>query len=202
MTGDGCERRPGRPRSAAAEQAILAAALEELATHGVDGFRIEAVASASGVAKSTIYRRWANADALILHTLAALGDENEPELEGESTHADLVATLQAIRARHEGSVHERLLPRVLAAAQSHPELYAYYQERVIERRREHVRGIIRRGIATGELRADLDVELALQAVVFPMLYAVMMRTDPTPLPANFAERIVTLVMEGLAAPPD
>lgn len=198
-TAVAAERRPGRPRSAEAERAILVAALEELAHCGVDGFSVEAVASRAGVGKTTIYRRWANRDALILDALTALGEESQPKLKGVSVRDDLVDTLEAIRKRHHGSLHERLLPRVMAAAHSHPELMSGYQERVIERRREHVREILRRGVATGELRSDLDVELALMAVVFPMLYAVMMRTDPVPLPKDFAEQMVDLLIGGLGA---
>jgi len=95
-----------------------------------------------------------------------------------------------------GRVGELVASHVIA--RPHPELMAGYQERVIERRREHVRSILRRGVETGELRGDLDIELALKAVVFPMLYAVMMRTDPEPLPPEFARNIIDLLMDGLA----
>src|SRR5262249_60418902 len=56
----GCPRRgPGRPRSEEAERAILHAALDLLARHGVSGLSIEAVAAHACVAKTTVYRRWA-----------------------------------------------------------------------------------------------------------------------------------------------
>src|SRR6476619_329607 len=98
------ERKPGRPRSAAAEKAILDAALQELAAAGVDGFSVEAVASRAGVGKTTIYRRWSNRDALILDALTALGEESQPDRVGSSVREDLVNTLEAIRERHQGSV--------------------------------------------------------------------------------------------------
>src|SRR6478735_11661182 len=102
------ERRPGRPRSAAAEQAILDGALQELAANGVDGFSVEGVAARAGVGKTTIYRRWTNRDALILDALSALGEETQPVLAGVSVRDDLVDTLEAIQARHRDSLHERL----------------------------------------------------------------------------------------------
>jgi AcrR family transcriptional regulator len=191
------ERRPGRPRSVEAERAILAAAIEEFASNGVDAFSIEAVAARAGVGKTTIYRRWSNRDALVLDAFSAIELEEQPRFAGASVRDDLVTTLETIRAKHPDSMHERLLPRVVAAAQTHPELMQGYQERVIERRRDHVRAILRRGVDSGELRADLDIEMALRAVVFPMLYAVTMRTDSTPLPADFAPRMVDLLMDGL-----
>ena len=51
-------RRRGRPRSALAERAILAAALDLIAERGPEGLGIEQVAAKAGVGKATIYRRW------------------------------------------------------------------------------------------------------------------------------------------------
>src|SRR6201985_2421282 len=48
----------GRPRSAASRGAIIAAANELLRTIGLNRMSIEAVAEASGVGKTTIYRWW------------------------------------------------------------------------------------------------------------------------------------------------
>ncbi|MGH2503871.1 MAG: helix-turn-helix domain-containing protein, partial [Ktedonobacterales bacterium] len=62
-------RRPGRPRSAQADQAILDAALELIAQEGIQGMSIEGVAARAGVGKTTIYRRWPNKDALALDAL-------------------------------------------------------------------------------------------------------------------------------------
>lgn len=189
----------GRPRSAEAERAILDAALQELADAGADRFSVEAVATRAGVGKATIYRRWSGRDALVLDALTALGEELLPAVGGLSARADLAHVLDAVRENHQGSVHERLLPRVMAAAQTHPDLMKAYRERVIEPRKQLVRAVIERGVESGELRADLDLDLALQVVVFPMLFAVTMRTDPEPLPEDFAVRMVALVFDGLSA---
>jgi len=58
--------RPGRPRSAAADQAILRAAREELADSGFSGLTMEGVAARAGVAKTTLYRRWATKNDLVV----------------------------------------------------------------------------------------------------------------------------------------
>jgi hypothetical protein len=47
-------RRPGRPRSERAEQAILDAAVEAIGDYGVDGVRCEDVAARAGVGKATL----------------------------------------------------------------------------------------------------------------------------------------------------
>ena len=53
-------RRPGRPRSEQAEQAIIEATLDLFAERGFEGVCVEAVAARAGVGKATIYRRWPN----------------------------------------------------------------------------------------------------------------------------------------------
>jgi AcrR family transcriptional regulator len=52
-------RGPGRPRDARADDAIAAAVAELLAEVGYDALTIEGVAARAGVAKTTIYRRFA-----------------------------------------------------------------------------------------------------------------------------------------------
>ena len=60
------KRGPGRPRSVDRDEAIVAAAIDELIANGYSGLSIEAVAARAGVAKTTIYRRWAGKDELVL----------------------------------------------------------------------------------------------------------------------------------------
>ena len=64
-------RRPGRPRSERAEQAILDATLEAFAERGVEGVRLEDVAARAGVGKATLYRRWPGKEELLIAALAA-----------------------------------------------------------------------------------------------------------------------------------
>ena len=65
-------RRPGRPRSEQADQAIIDAALSLFAESGPEGLCIERVAARAGVGKATIYRRWPGKEDLLLDAIAAL----------------------------------------------------------------------------------------------------------------------------------
>ncbi len=84
-----------------------------------------------------------------------------PEPAGESVRDDLVMLVagQSRQTRMEryGKVTACLLPELLKDDRSCAGMY----QGVIEPRREVMREVLRRGIATGELRADLDVELTL-----------------------------------------
>ena len=68
-------RRPGRPRSEQAEQAIIEATLDVFAEKGFEGVCVELVAARAGVGKATIYRRWPNKEELLL---AAFGSLKSP----------------------------------------------------------------------------------------------------------------------------
>src|SRR5205085_2724854 len=88
-------RRPGRPRSARAERAILDAALDLFAESGMAGVCMEAVAARAGVGKATIYRRWPGKEDLLLDALSLLKSPL-PEPRGGSVREDLVAMLRVM----------------------------------------------------------------------------------------------------------
>src|ERR1700722_9113376 len=93
----GAVRRPGRPRSERAEQAILDAALEAIAERGVDGVGCEDIAARAGVGKATLYRRWPGKEDLLIAAFASLKSPL-PEPRGESVREDLVAMLEVMVA--------------------------------------------------------------------------------------------------------
>ncbi|KND27088.1 MULTISPECIES: TetR/AcrR family transcriptional regulator [Streptomyces] len=65
----------GRPRSAAADAAILAATREALVDLGWSKLTLGDVATRAGVAKTTLYRRWAGKNELVVDAVAELFDE-------------------------------------------------------------------------------------------------------------------------------
>jgi AcrR family transcriptional regulator len=67
--------RAGRPRSAAADAAILAATRAALVELGWSKLTLQDVATRAGVAKTTLYRRWAGKNELVVDAVAELFDE-------------------------------------------------------------------------------------------------------------------------------
>src|SRR5580692_11516221 len=156
-------RRPGRPRSEQAEQAIIEATLDLFAEQGFEGVCIEAVAARAGVGKATIYRRWPGKEDLLLEAFATIKSPL-PEPRGESVRDDLVAMLQVMC---QDAADPRWIGRyslLLGEGSKYPKLMERYKATVIEPRREMVRSVLRRGIATGELRPDVDVEVAMAMI--------------------------------------
>ena len=67
----------------------------------------------------------------------------------------------------------------------YPRLVALYKERVVEPRRELMRSVLRRGVATGELRRDLDLEVAMLALTGAVF--ARGKHDPAPAEPGFAD---------------
>ena len=189
-------RRPGRPRSERAEQAILDATLEAIGEYGVDGVRCEDVAARAGVGKATLYRRWPGKEDLLIAAFASLKSPL-PQGRGESARADLTAMLDVMAKDADDPRYARQFALLHGEGQRYPRLVARYKEQVVEPRRELIRSALRRGIASGELRPDTDVEIAM----LTLTGAVMARGkhDGTPAEPGFAARVVDELMLGIAA---
>ena len=189
-------RRPGRPRSERAEQAILDATLDAIGEYGVDGVRCEDVAARAGVGKATLYRRWPGKEDLLIAAFASLKSPL-PQERGESVRADLTAMLDVMAKDADDPRYARQFALLHGEGQRYPRLVARYKEQVVEPRRELIRSVLRRGVAAGELRPDTDIEVAM----LTLTGAVMARGkhDATPAEPGFAARVVDELMRGIAA---
>jgi AcrR family transcriptional regulator len=188
-------RRPGRPRSEQADQAILSAALELFAEYGPEALCIEQVAAKAGVGKATIYRRWPGKEDMLVDALAAIGVPL-PEPQGKSVRTDLTALLSAICRQAADPRRARLFALLQGEGKRYPKLMASYLATVVQPQRELVRSVLLRGVATGELRENTDIEAAsflLDGAVLESMYGPG-RTD-----ARYARRVVEELLRGLAA---
>ena len=189
-------RRPGRPRSERAEQAIIDATLEAIGDCSVDGVRCEDVAARAGVGKATLYRRWPGKEELLIAAFASLKTPL-PEPRGESVREDLIAMLEAMAADANDPRYARQFALLHGEGERYPRLVRRYREQVVEPRRDLIRSVLRRGVASGELRPGTDVEVAMLLLTG----AVMARGkhDATPAEPGFASRVVDELLRGIGA---
>lgn len=194
---DSDRRGPGRPRSAHVDESILTAVVD-LLSEGVaaETLSIEAVAARAGVGKATIYRRWANKDALLIDAIGSLKGPL-PEIAGVSVKDDLVTLLRPV-ARGSMTKTATVLPCLISELKRSPSLHQVYQ-RVIEPRRELMRGVLRRGMATGELRPDLDVEVVLAMLVGPLVAQSLLNWNPNLNRHRLPEQLVETLWPALVA---
>jgi len=189
--------RRGRPRSARAHRAILEAFQAQLVEHGFADLRLEHVAARAGVGKATIYRRWASREALALEVLEQLAAPHIAIEDSGDTAAELLAAVtNAMRAVTEtpfGPVIRALLSQIA----SNPVLGDPFRASVVQARRDEIGRVVARGIARGDLRDDVDVELATELLVGPVYFRLLFGGELNQL---VAERIVAAVLAGYAAP--
>jgi AcrR family transcriptional regulator len=189
-------RRPGRPRSEAAEQAIIEATLDVFAEQGFEGVCVELVAARAGVGKATIYRRWPNKEELLLAALGSLKSPY-PEPEGGSVRDDLLAIVGVMCADKADPRKARRYALLLGEGEKYPRLMARYKSEVVEPRREMIRSVIRRGIETGELRPDTDVEISMLTLTGAIM--AQEKSAAGTLDGDFAARLVDGLLLGCSA---
>ena len=163
-----------------------------------ESMSIEAVAARAGVGKATIYRRWPNKDALLVDAIAALKGPL-PELPGTCVRDDLVALLQP-SGRPAIDPGRDVLPCLISELRRSPSLHECYQ-RVIEPRRQLMRDVLCRGVASGELREGLDIEVVMAIMVSPMIVQGALNWNPDLDQETLAEQIVATVWPAIAASP-
>jgi AcrR family transcriptional regulator len=191
---EGVARPAGRPRSEKAEKAIIEAALDMLGEGiGVSELSIEAIAARAGVGKTTIYRRWSNKEDLVVDAVATLKPPIPP-LRGASVRDDLITYLRVI-AEESRHLRTRCIMNIaIGQTDRHPRLAERLKETIVEPRRTAVRAVLERGVAAGELRADLDVEMAMAILAGAMMWRSKWAGEE--LPDNLAEQIVDEALLG------
>lgn len=185
--------RRGRPRSAAADRAILEAALTLMARDGYARMSVDAVAAEAGVGKPTVYLRYPGKAELATAALAHLREQTAPPETG-NTRADLIAQLRHFREGIERPFGMAMLGTVLAEEHHTPELLQQFREHVVQPRRRMLRTVLEGAQARGELRrAGADLETALNMLI-GSYYAHYLAG--TPVAQDWPERAVRLVLSG------
>jgi AcrR family transcriptional regulator len=189
-------RQRGRPRSAEAGQAIFRATIELLSEHGLTGLSIEAVAARAGVAKTTIYRRWATKADLVADVMSQVPPPG-PVPDTGSLQGDLAALVAIQQERMSGSALPLILPRLLADAGENPELHALLLERAVRPLREMLAQTARRSIERGELRPDIDMEALVDVLHGVSVYRILMGGGDLSRLADVPARVVPMLLRGI-----
>jgi AcrR family transcriptional regulator len=176
---------------------ILAATRELLVAHGVHGLTVEGVAARSGVAKTTIYRRYRSKNELALAVLLHMVQEIVTVPDLGDTRAELVAFVNGAVRILGSTLMGRVMQGLVSDLATDDELGAAFRERIVAVRLAEVHRLIDRGIERGELRPGIDYELAHDLLFGPIYYRLLL--SGSPLDADLAERIVDAVLPCLSA---
>jgi len=183
------------PRVARSRQAVLSAAAELLAELGFGRVTIEAVATRSGVARTTIYRHWPDLHHLLAEALESVMD---PCLESDtgSLRGDLTIALTGLARTLTTSATAGVLTSMIDAAERDPEI-AELQRSFSQGRRKATRVAIERAVARGEIAPDVDVHVEASLIAGPLFYRRMVSREP--LSDAFVAKIVAITCDRLGA---
>lgn len=188
-------RSQGRPRSSAADRAILDAALRLLASDGYARMTMDGVAAEAGVSKATIYLRYRGKADLATAALAHLRDAGRREATGD-LRRDLVDLLAQMRANAERVSVMGIIGTCLAEEGHTPELLRLFRERTLLPRRAALAALLADARDRGELAPDADIEAA--ATLLMGAYQSRYLSGE-PFPERWEERLVATLLAGLGA---
>lgn len=200
-------RRPGRPRSDQAHRAILDATLELVAAVGFQALSIEQVAAHAAVGKQTIYRRWHSKEALVADAIRSI-QADMPVIVTGKLRDDLITMYRtALQALQSAPFIRPLYLRLVSEYVTNPALFqVFLSQLVLPRFRQFVE-MVEQAQARGEIRQDIDLNIATDLLIGPMLFRWIATDMLLPAPASddfqsYPEQIVNLVMECLSNKPE
>jgi AcrR family transcriptional regulator len=189
------ERRgPGRPRSEQSREAIIQAVLDLLGEQSLRDITIEAVARRAKVGKATIYKWWPGKAHLVLEAFLESKYRHAPIPDTGSTRRDLLQHLSALTRFHQTPQGQALV-HFLAEGQSDPDFQEDFWDCFLRVRRKEVANMLHRGMARGELRDDVNVDLMIDLIYAPMVYRQMIGFGP--LDEEGVKKYVSILLEGL-----
>jgi len=186
-------RGPGRPRSAEADRAILAATVALLAEAGFAAITMERVASSAGVGKATVYRRWASKVDLVIDAIRTGMHDIEPPGTG-SLRQDLVTLMSVQIDWLRDTETGRMVAGLSAEIQHNAELADALRTNLIISRRAVVRRILADAVLSGEVRSDADLDVVLDLLYGAIHFRVLVTGEP--LEPDLASKIVDAVLVG------
>src|ERR687890_588463 len=189
-------RSPGRPRSERAHRAILQAANDLLESEEFAAVTVEAIAERAGVSKATVYRWWPNRAAVVMDGFLSIVSSQVPFPHTGRAREDIRIHMRRLAEAFSGKIGSTVAA-LIAEGQSDPELAEALRSRWLSVRRGEARGILELGIERGELRDDIDPEVAVDVLYGPIYYRLLV--GHAPLDNDFADALADHVFAGLAA---
>jgi AcrR family transcriptional regulator len=187
-------------RSERSRRAILTAATELMHEVGYRKLTIEAIAARAGVGKQTIYRWWPSKGAVVLDGFLAAVNENPDDLSLPDTGdvaADLRGVVRAIVAELADPELSGTSRALMIEMQEDVELADTMLERLLAPQLQAIADRLRAGQLAGQVRADLDLAVAVEIVVGPLYHRWLLRTAP--LDEAYADTVTDLALRALGS---
>jgi AcrR family transcriptional regulator len=184
-------RPPGRPRDPDTHAAVLEATRRLLIEHGYHRLTFEAVATAAGTTRSTLYRWWPSRGALVLEAAAEHLDIGAVPDTGDSREDLRIAIRQLI-----DTFSDHLAGVVILAAIANLDgdwtMARAFREQWVYPWRTTAAAAIQRAIARGDLADGTDVQFLLNVIVGTVFQCTV--TPATPMTDGLVDALVDLTL--------
>ena len=157
---------------------------------------VEAIAERAGVSKATVYRWWPNKAAVVMDGFLSTVSSEVPFPHTGRAREDIRLHMRRLTEAFSGKIG-LTVAALVAEGQADPELAEALRSRWLSVRRAEAREILELGIERGELRGDLDPEVAVDVLYGPIYYRLLV--DHAPLDEDFADALDDHVFAGLSA---
>ncbi|WP_125078427.1 TetR/AcrR family transcriptional regulator [Mycobacterium sp. P7213] len=185
----------GRPRDPRTVRAITEAARRLLARDGYDQVSIEAIAREADVSRPTVYRRWPSKTHLVFDAVFGAAEGSDVLTSSGDFEADLRQFVARVFEFWRAPDVAAAALGILADRHRDPELFIRTQQLLDETTRTAFAVLVRAGIDQGVLEADVDIEIAYDALVGTSFYIAQVLATETVDAA--ADRLCALLLQGM-----
>ena len=192
---------------------LLAAALDLFVEKGFAGTRAEEVALRAGVSKGTLFLYFSSKEELFKAVVREyIGSHLRAGFEALAVRKEPAADLLAYCIgqwweRYGVTKASGITKLMMSEAANFPELAMFYQQEVIIPGRALIRGVLQRGVDSGEFVID-DIDNAVYIVLAPLMFLILWRHSMGPCsptsqqiePARFLKSQIDILLHGVKVP--
>jgi AcrR family transcriptional regulator len=165
---------------------LLDAVLELLREVGYEALTMDAVAARAHTSKATLYRLWEGKAGLVVEALGHRGEEHEPVPDTGSLRGDLsaIADRGAESKKKVSDDQAALLPAVMHAVMTDPELRAAVRQQLIEPGLAELGAVFQRAVDRGEIDPSCTALPYAPTLVISFAITHMLLEEPEFFPAS------------------
>ena len=197
--GTAADRAGRASRGDATTQALRVAVRRMLEDVGYQALTIEGVAARSGVAKTSIYRRWPSKAEMVFDLMLHSSNELPPVEDQGSLAGDIDVLAGRFVVLVAGPLGRRIFPGLIGDAAGDPALLERLRNTIVLDGRKQIAQVLERSVRRGEL-ADAEAVPDLQAVLIGSVLMLVL-FEPELDEALLRNKIADLAMAVLSGGP-
>ena len=184
-------RRSGRTR-----RTVLDAAAALMAERGLAAATIDAIRDRSGVSKTTIYKYWPNRLCVAVDAFAERLSTDVSLPDTGTARGDFTQQVRRVSVFYDSPVGH-VFTELLAHALQDPQALALLHERFFASRQQGIRELWNQAVSRGEVRHDIDPDLAVDLLFGPVMWR--LTSGRPPMTDRETDAVVDLVFTGVRA---